>query len=193
MQPPHFLLLILLTISVFFGYAKQEIDQQREAPVVASQVQQGKIFEQNEGSWKASCFVDRSSPEPYCRIMVVHFFNASQQSLNFAQFGPAFDRAGFGFIIASYYGYTPESRITVGIDGNPPLNIPAPPMGNHIVIPANLTKTLLDQMETGTSIQVEFKPVLGGVKTLKYPLTGYQELKKKIGPILAQHNTNKEK
>jgi len=151
---------------------------QSSAPAAA------KMLEQTSGPWKASCFTDSSGPEPYCRIMVVHIFNKSAQNPDFAQFGPAFDRDNLGFIVATYYGFGKESRITIGIDDNLPIDIPAPVQGNHIVAPANITAELLKQMQAGKDIHVEFKMAMRGKKKLTYPLDGFRELKVGVDRVM---------
>lgn len=147
--------------------------------------QTGKILEKTHGPWRATCFVDATSPQPYCRVMVVHFFNTSGKNLDFAQFGPSFDRGEMGFVVATYYGFANESRITVGIDDNDPINMPAPLQGNHIAAPTNITEVLVDQMMTGKAITVEFNMLMRGKKTLSYPLDGFRELKASIDKVLA--------
>ena len=145
----------------------------------------GKILEQTSGAWRANCFTDNSSPEPYCRIMVIHFFNKSGKGLDFAQFGPAFDRDMVGFVVATYYGFASESHITVGIDDNPPINMPAPRESNQIAAPVNISQELLEQMQTGKAINIEFKMKMRGKKTLSYPLDGFRELKASVDKVLA--------
>jgi len=152
------------------------------------QSKSGKLLDKTEGPWKASCFVDASSPAPYCRIMVVHIFKMGNKGGAFAQFGPAFDRDATGFIVASYNGFKNESHITVGVDDNPPINMPAPLQANHIVAPANIANKLIEQMSTGKTITVSFKMSGRGHKELKYPLQGFKALKKEVTQVLAKKN-----
>ena len=146
----------------------------------------GEVLHKTIGSWQAQCFVDQSSPDPYCRIMVKHFFNKTQKGLDFIQFGPAFDRGQVGFVVASYYGYATESHITVGIDGHAPINMPSPQKGNSIVAPPDIANVLVEQMQDGKEIYVEFKSPVRGKKKLTYPLAGFGELKAEASRVMAK-------
>lgn len=145
----------------------------------------GEVMHKTIGAWQAQCFVDGSSPDPYCRIMVKHFFNKSQKGLDFVQFGPAFDRGQVGFVVASYYGYATESHITVGIDDHAPINMPSPKQGNSIVAPPDIANVLVEQMQNGKEIYVAFKSPVRGQKKLTYPLAGFDELKAEATRVMA--------
>lgn len=152
-------------------------ENQNAAPAAA------KVLEKTSGPWKLSCFTDPTGPDPYCRIMVVHIFNQAGANPNFAQFGTAFDGGNVGFIIATYYGFASASRITVGIDSNPPIDMPAP-TENHIVAPDNITQELLKQMQTGAMMHVEFKMAIRGDTKLSYPLDGFRELLPNVKDVM---------
>lgn len=151
-----------------------------QAPASATGV---KLFEKQDGVWKATCFKEQGDDTPYCRVMVVKVFKDGARTGNFIQFGPAWDRGQTGVVVASYLGFTRESKIRVRVDDGEPWVIGAP-MENHVIVPADVAETMVETMKAGETVHLRFKPATGVWQELEFPLAGFPGLVEAIQPIL---------
>ncbi|CCQ72580.1 invasion associated locus B family protein [Magnetospira sp. QH-2] len=147
-----------------------------------------RVFEAQQGAWKASCYKDPGSDEPYCHLMVIHTFADGSKTGNFVRFGPVFDRDKRGVVVASYLGFAKKSKISIQVDmdgaEDKKWSDPAPKT-NHLVIPEQVSGEILTAMEAGQSLRLKFKPATGIAQNIKVSLTDYRDLLKAVTKVLA--------
>lgn len=152
----------------------------------SADAQQGavKVFEQQEGPWKASCFRDPIEPAPYCRIMALKLIGPEGMAMNFAQFGPAWDRGQTGIVVATYLGFAKKSIVSLQIDDIEPWTVRAPDT-NHVITPFDLTPIILKAMDEGDTMTLTFKPANGGKHTVSASLENYRTLLASISTVVS--------
>lgn len=149
-----------------------------------------KVFEEKQGPWTASCFRDANEPAPYCRIMAIKLIGPDGMAMNFAQFGPAWDRGQSGLVIATYLGFARKSSVSLQVDDMAPWTVKAPDT-NHVITPQDLTPVILNAMEKGQKVTLTFKPANGGEETVSAELSDYRTLAAAVQKVLSQETDAK--
>ncbi|GAB6051803.1 hypothetical protein JCM17960_06230 [Magnetospira thiophila] len=150
-------------------------------PAVAEGV---RIFEAQQGAWKASCYKDTDGEAPYCHLMVLHVFADGSKTGNFVRFGPVFDRGEKGVVVASYLGFARKSDISIQVDDREPWSDPAPTT-NHLVISAQVSAEILAAMAAGQQLRLTFKPATGVTQDVEVSLTDYRDLLGAVTKVMA--------